>query len=324
MNTFVTEKIFKHFLNVLLLLLLILPGSVTAKQGSKDWQSPFFQDHKLVGKIWDTHKNAWLTKKQFNNELLYYDHILLGEAHTNADHHILQAKVINSLVSIGVKPTVVMEMLSQQAWQGQPQTWSKYDELQELASMLNSGWPWDLYAPILESVVQHQLKLFAGNISSDELHRWSNEQSVTKNTNFLHEYFYSEENYKKLSKNIVDSHCGHANQGFVDFMSRAQMQRDHIMAESLQGKDHPVVFIAGSGHVRNDYAIPMQLRRNFKQTSYISVAFIAVQEGKDDPQAYLQDDSKLYDVLYFTPSHTNEDPCEKFRKQLQNMHPKKP
>lgn len=324
MNTLVTVNIFKHFwkhfLNVLLLMLLVFQGSVTAKQGSMDWESPFFQDHKLVGKIWDTHKNKWLTSKQFDKELLFYDYILLGEVHTNADHHILQAKIINSLVSAGAKPTVVMEMLSQQTWQDQPQTWSKHDELKQLATMLNSGWPWDLYVPILKSITRHQLKLYAGNISSDELHRWSNDQGDDKKTTLLHEYFYTEDNFTVLKKNIIDSHCGHANQGFVNFMSRAQMQRDRIMATSLQGKDLPVVFIAGSGHVRNDYAVPMQLRRNYKQTSYLSVAFVSVQEGEDDPQAYLQNDSALYDILYFTPSHTNEDPCKKFRKQLKNMH----
>jgi len=323
MNTLVTLNILKHswkqFLNVLLLMLLVFQGSVTAKQGPKDWQSPFFQYHILVGKIWDTHKNVWLTNKQFNQELLYYDYILLGEAHTNADHHILQAKVINTLVSSGVKPTVVMEMLSQQTWHEQPHVWNKSDELQELAGMLNEGWPWELYAPILQSIVQHQLELHAGNISSDELHRWSNEKSTDKGIDVLREYSYTEDNFTTLNKNIIDSHCGHANQGFVDFMSRAQMQRDRIMATSLMDKKLPVVFIAGNGHARNDYAVPMQLRRHFKQTSYLSIAFIPVQEGKDNPQEYLQDELAIYDILYFTPSHTNEDPCEKFRKQLNNM-----
>ena len=60
MNTFVTLNLLKHsqkhFLNVLLLMLLIFQGSVSAKQGPKDWQSPFFQDHILVGKVWDTYK----------------------------------------------------------------------------------------------------------------------------------------------------------------------------------------------------------------------------------------------------------------------------
>ena len=220
-----------------------------------------------------------------------------------------------------------MEMLSHRNWQDQPQRWNKLYELQRLAEMLNEGWPWHLYEPILYSVVQHQLELFAGNISSEELHRWSNEKSTEAENDISEEYAYSADNITTLKKNIIASHCGHANQGFVSFMSRAQMQRDNVMATSLIEKDLPVVFIVGSGHVRNDYAVPMQLRRKYHQTSYLSVAYIAVQEGMDNPQDYLQDVPELdrfglYDILYFTPSHTNEDPCVKFRKQLQNMHPK--
>ncbi len=312
----------KYLLNVLLWILLVFQSSVTAKQQPEGWQSPFFQDNKLVGKIWDTDKNTWLSIEQFDRELLHYDYILLGETHTNADHNVLQAKVINALVNSGVKPTIVMEMLSIETWQDQPLIWNKSDELQKLAGMLNDGWPWELYASILQSVVQHQLELHAGNISSKKLHHWSNQQTDVINENLLREYSYTDDNFTMLKKIIIDSHCGHANQGFINFMSRAQMQRDRIMATSLIDKKTPVVFIAGSGHIRNDFAVPMQLRRSFNETSYLSVAFIAVKEGEEDPKAYLQDEPKLYDILYFTPSHTNEDPCVKFRKQLKKMQTK--
>ena len=314
MKILLTVKNLKHFSNALFFL-LITQGSVTAGQ----WEAPFFQDHELVGKVWDTHKNAWLSIKQFKLELSYYNYILLGETHNNPDHRKLQAEVINSLVALGLKPVVVMEMLSQRAWQDQPQTWGKASELQELAGMLNDGWPWELYAPILQSVVQHQLKLYAGNISSAGLRSWSNEQGTDNRADLLREYGYTNTNFENLKINIIDSHCGHVNEKLVNFMSHAQMQRDRIMTKALMDKDLPVVFIAGSEHVRNDYAVPMQLRKKFKQNSYVSVAFMSVQEGESDPQYYLQDVPALYDILYFTPSHTNEDPCVQFRKELKNM-----
>jgi len=314
------KKIFiKHVQYALCFVCLLFQSSVTAKQPSFDWQASFFQDHELVGKIWDTHKNTWLSPEQLEKELKYYDYILMGEIHDHPDHHTLQAELINSLVSKDSKPTIVMEMLSQQAWVDQPHIWRKSGELKELASMLNEGWPWDLYSPILQSIVQHQLMLFAGNIASDELHRWSNENSAVNEKELLREYTYTEDNFGTLKNEIIDSHCGHANQKFVNFMSRAQMQRDRIITESLLDKDLPVVLIAGSGHVRNDYAVPMQLRNKFQLDSYLSIAFVPVEEGENNPQTYMQEDSALYDILYFTPSHTNEDPCDKFRKQLKNM-----
>lgn len=310
-----------------------LSGSVTAKGDTINWQAPFFQDHALVGKIWDTHKNAWLSVEQFKHEVMHYDYILLGETHNNPDHHELQAGVINSLLGAGKNPSVVMEMLSQNHWQDQPQRWSALVDLQKQAERLNKGWPWELYEPILTSVVQNQLPLFAGNTSREELHAWAAEVEGVAEKDILNEYAFSADNYTTLKKNIVASHCGHGDSSFVAFMSRAQMQRDRVMASSIINKNLPVVFIIGSGHVRNDYAVPMQLRRKYKQTSYLSVAYIEVQEGKSIPQDYLPDvpghaqrsldGFGLYDILYFTPSHANEDPCVKFRKQLQNMRSKK-
>ena len=298
-----------------LLAILFHLNSVAANE----WKAPFFQDHVLVGKIWDTHKQAWLVEKQFYEEIRYYDYILLGEVHDHPDHHELQSKVIESLVRSGNRPTIVMEMLSIEEWKEQPLTWEKLPELLELAGMINDGWPWELYAPVLNSVVQHQLSLHAGNISSEDLHRWANEQQLDNVNLNRNEYSYTEDEIKTLNKNIIESHCGHANEGFVKFMARAQMHRDHVMTNALLDKESPVVFIVGSGHVRNDYAVPMQLRRKHNQVSYVSVAYVPVQEELLDPQQYIQDTDDLFDILYFTPSHTTEDPCVKFQKQLEKM-----
>lgn len=307
-------------------LFLASANSVTAKDASSDatiaWQAEHLRDHVLVGGIWDTHKHAWISEKQFYLALNQYDYILLGEVHTHPDHHILQAKAINALVDAGRNPSIVMEMLSQSSWQDQPNTWGKQSELQELASMLNDGWPWDLYAPVLRSIVEHQLKLYAGNISSEKLHAWSSQQTGKDLKQFYKGYAYDKDNFASLEKSIIDSHCGYANGDLISFMSRAQIQRDHILTQSLLDKEFPVVLIAGSGHVRNDYAIPMQLRRLHNQNSYLSVAYIPVQEAIEHPQDYSQVKEQLFDLIYFTPSHTLEDPCEKFRKQLKNMQKK--
>ncbi len=305
--------------NILIFWLVLSQNSVTAQESIKEWQAPYLQEHTLVGKVWDTHKDDWLSENQFYYELTNYDYILLGEVHNHPDHHILQAEVLDALANLGINPSVVMEMLTIESWKDQPLTWEKTDELQELASMLNDGWPWELYKPVLSSIVRHGLNLYAGNISGEELQNRAYENSLFDYSYAEKNYSYTKENFETLKKDIIDSHCGYANEGLVKFMSRAQMQRDHIMVSALLDKKQPVVFIAGKGHVRNDYAVPMQLRRNFKQTSYLSVAYIPVREGIEDPQEYLQDSHDLYDILYFTPSHTTEDPCVKFQKQLQNM-----
>ncbi len=311
---------------MMMVFLFIAANSVAAKDASStlsiSWQAEYLQDHVLTGGIWDTHKQAWISEKQFQYALNHYDYILLGEVHTHPDHHVLQAKAIDAMVSAGRKPSIVMEMLSQSSWKDQPQKWHKQSELQELANMLNDAWPWELYAPILSSVVRHQLNLYAGNISSEKLHAWSSQQASENIKQTYKRYAYDETNFANLENSIIDSHCGYANDDHINFMSRAQMQRDRVITESLLEIELPVVLIAGSGHVRNDYAVPMQLRRQHNQISYLSVVYLPVQEGLEHPQDYAQVREQLYDVIYFTPSHTLEDPCEKFRKQLKNMQQK--
>lgn len=286
---------------------------------AQDWESEFYRNHSLVGKVWDTEKDAWISDKRLLRELLQYDYILLGETHTNIDHHQLQARIIDYLVANGRKPTVVMEMLSKESWVAQPSRWSDIAELQEQAKLHNEGWPWDLYAPILESVVAHQLELAAGNIGSKALHEWSNKIGPFASKEVMTEYWVTTSSYEQLKQEIVESHCGHANAAFVDFMARAQLQRDRIMASSIVNRKSPVVFIAGAGHVRNDFAVPMQLLNSHHKVSYLSVAFIEVHPELSVPTNYLDDGLNKFDVLYFTPSHSNQDPCVKFRKQLQNM-----
>ena len=286
---------------------------------AQNWASSYYRDHSLVGSIWDTEKNAWITHKQLILELLEYDYILLGESHNNVDHHLLQAGILNSLVAAGAKPTVVMEMLAEETWQDQPRTWTDLTVLKEHAIARNKGWPWEIYAPILQSVVHHQLELMAGNIASTTLHEWSNEIGPYTPAEVLTEYWITSKGFNQLKHDIVESHCGYANAAFVQFMARAQLQRDRIMSSALVNSKIPVVLIAGAGHVRNNYAVPMQLLNKHKRLSYVSIAFVPVLPDLLNPMDYLDEIPKVFDILYFTPNHTNQDPCVTFRKKLQKM-----
>ncbi len=313
---------YHQFLSTLIFLPVFLCSVMQAAISAPQWQSPLFLDHPLLGKIWDAGKEDWITKDQFSLELQQYHYVLLGEKHDNPDHHRLQAEVIDGLVDAGKNPSVVMEMLALNSWQDQPMNWSNLDQLQHMANKLNSGWSWELYTPILDAVVRHKLKLFAGNIESEELHA----SAVGGDTalDLYKEFKIDSAALKALEQNIVESHCGYANSDLIQFMTTAQLQRDHVLTTSLLRHEKPVVLIAGAGHVRNDYAIAAQLLHKHRILSFISIAFIEVQEGMQNPEDYLPNNNegklnKVFDILYFTASNTKEDPCVKFRKQLKNM-----
>ena len=310
-------KIFRHLQLLILqfLICLLLNSSALAQ----NWVSPHFRDHILTGKIWDSGNNEWLTEQQLKLQLAEYDYILLGEVHNNVDHHILQARLLNALVVFGAKPTVVMEMLNKNSWQNQPRTWTDLTLLQEQAKIHNQGWPWKLYTPILQLIVNHQLELVAGNIASEDLQEWYKALGSYTSDEIVNEYSITYNALEQLKRDIVKSHCGYADPDFINFMVRAQLQRDNVMTTSLINNKTPVVLIAGSGHVRNNYAVPMQLVNRFHRVSYISISFIQVNTEMNDPEDYINGDPKNFDILYFTPSYTNQDPCVQYEKQLQNM-----
>ena len=310
-------KIFRHLQSIfwLFLVCLLLNSGAIAK----NWASEHFRDHILVGKIWDTGNNIWLTEQQLILQLAEYDYILLGEAHNNADHHILQAHLLDSIVALGEKPTVVMEMLDKGSWQIQPRGWTNLEQLQVQAKTNNDGWPWHLYTPILQVIVKHQLELVAGNIKSEDLQEWSKKLGPITSDEIVNKFSITYNALEQLKHDIVESHCGYANQDFVNFMVRAQLQRDYVMATSLINNKAPVVLIAGAGHVRNNYAVPMQLLNRYQRVSYISLSFIQVNPEMIEPEEYLDGDPNNFDILYFTPSYTDQDPCVQYRIHLQKM-----
>lgn len=323
---------YHQFLPTLLLLALFFFSSMQMAVAASQWQSPLLVDHQLVGKVWDSNKQVWLSGERLALELQQYDYVLLGENHDNPDHHLLQAKLISDLAIAGKKPTVVMEMLAVNSWQGQPKNWTKVQSLQQIASQQNLGWSWEIYTPILEVIVQHNLNLIAGNIESKELHAKLmvkiNEADEISTQELITEYRITPNAMKALEHSIVESHCGHANADMIQFMTQAQLRRDHVITTALleqnKPEDKPVVLIAGAGHVRNDYAISAQLLNRHRILSFISIAFIEVQSDLKSPQEYLPKDdagnlNKVFDILYFTARNTKDDPCVKFRKQLKNM-----
>ncbi|MXY14737.1 MAG: ChaN family lipoprotein [Proteobacteria bacterium] len=285
---------------------------------ARDWQSAFYQDHALVGKIWDTRKSRWISEQQLHAAVLDSKFILLGETHDNPDHHRVQAQVLNWLAVAGQKPAVVMEMLAQEAWQNQPAFWTDLKLLQQQAAAQDQRWPWDLYTPLLQSVVDHRLQLVAGNVKRETLHARIEANGQDWRQELSARYSIPEHGLGKLEQEIAESHCGYVDAAHLPFMVEAQLQRDRAMTSALADSPVPAVLVAGRGHVRNDYAVPVQLRNACHCDSLLSVALHPVHPDALEPEDYLQGTSNAYDILYFTPNHTREVPCEKFSHQLQN------
>ena len=64
---------------------------------SNVWQSLHFRDHELVGKIYASPDRQQLTLDEVKQRAAEARFVLLGEIHTNPDHHRLQAEILQAL-----------------------------------------------------------------------------------------------------------------------------------------------------------------------------------------------------------------------------------
>jgi len=110
----------------------------------------------------------------------------------------------------------------------------------------------------------------------------------------------------------------------VKAMVYVQRGRDAQMAQSLiaAGDADGAILVAGAGHVRNDYGIPVYLGAKAPEKRVISIAFAEVDKQKTEPQSYAPpntDGRAPFDYVWFTPRVDDEDPCQKFKSQFDRM-----
>ena len=107
-------------------------------------------------------------------------------------------------------------------------------------------------------------------------------------------------------------------------MVGVQRARDAQMAQSLIAAGDPdgAILVAGAGHVRNDYGIPVYLSAKAPGKQVISIAFLEVDNQKTDPHSYAlpyPNGQLPFDYVWFTPRVDDENPCEKFKSQFDQL-----
>ncbi|MFQ5626157.1 MAG: ChaN family lipoprotein, partial [Methyloligellaceae bacterium] len=81
----------------------------------RNWQTSLQAGHALAGKIWSARERRFVTPRWLADALAEAKFVLIGETHDNADHHRLQAWLIDQIATgrkPARKPAVVMEMIS--------------------------------------------------------------------------------------------------------------------------------------------------------------------------------------------------------------------
>lgn len=300
---------------------------------SPPWQSRFGVGHPLVGRVWDVGAARFIDAAALAGRLALPRFVLLGERHDNPDHHRLQAWVIRGLVQAGRRPAVGFEMLTldQAPAVARHLAASPRDAagLGGAAGWSRSGWPdWALYQPIAEAALDAGLPVVATNLSATSLQALRREGMAALDAAFVARHGLERppapDVAAAMTAEISEAHCGHAPEAVVAKMIAIQRARDAHMAERLLAAVQPdgAVLIAGAGHVRTDWGVPVYLRSQAPGASVSSVAFIEVQDARTTLAAYADRFGRQtppFDYVWFTPRVDEDDPCEKFRKPLERL-----
>jgi uncharacterized iron-regulated protein len=297
------------------------------------WKSTFGRNHPLTGRIWDVSSARFIDRQSLVTRLARADFLLLGERHDNPDHHLLQAELLRSLSALGRRPAVGFEMFgvddagaianhlafapNDAAGLGRAVNWNK------------TGWPdWAMYQPIAEAALQAKLRIVATNLPLASARKMSSDGLAALEPSVRCELGLdrplSNAMFATMAADIRNSHCGYAFEESVKAMVDVQRARDAQMAQSLitAGDPDGAILVAGAGHVRNDYGIPVYLTAKAPGKQVITIAFLEVDNQKPEPHNYALPDPSgrlPFDYVWFTARVDDENPCEKFKSQFEHL-----
>lgn len=320
---------------IALLLSLTLGAGCAARTPApspwEPWQGPLGRDHPLAGRIVEVATGRTLAPDALVARLAHARFVLLGERHDSADHHRLQAWIVGALVGSGVRPAVAFEQFAadrQQAIDGHLATRPRdASGLGTAVAWHASGWPdWSLYQPIADAAVSAGLPIVAADISRQVLQAVRQGgiaalDEATRGRLGLDRPLDAKLR-EGLKRDIVEGHCGHVSERAVERMIEIQRTRDAWMADVLATPGGAAVLIAGSGHARADHGVPAHLAWRAPEGAALSVGLVEVAAGVEAWPAYAARFGSAalpFDYVWFTARVDDIDPCEKFRRSLQQL-----
>lgn len=287
--------------------------------------APLERDHPLVGKIWQPVGKTFITADMLAAQAAGADMVLLGETHDNADHHALQAWMVERLMAqSSPKPLVAFEMLDRsQAEALDSHLATRPKDADGLGSALGwekSGWPdWALYRPIARAALEAGAPLATANLSKDDSRAIAKGDVPAPWRDKLGLETPQDPGQRQaMEADIQAGHCNMLPDRALPAMVRVQRARDAAMAWTMAQAPRAVL-IAGSGHVRTDRAVPVHLARMVSSKKRLAIAFLEVQTGKTEPAQYAETydaDQLPFDVVWFTPKAERADQCEAFKRHL--------
>ncbi len=292
------------------------PADPVALQGFP-WASPLHRDHPLVGRIWDARAGRFVSEAQLRAAAARGRFVLLGETHDNADHHALQARLLDAVLAAGRRPALGFEMLDAEQQPAVDAVLAGPDPsppaLSAAVGWDRSGWPaFALYAPLFERGLEAKLPIVAANLSRPVaravIHRGPGALPPPLRTLLDRAGPLSPEEERGRREEMAALHCGHLPEAFLGPMVLSQRARDAQLAAALAAgaTADGAVLVTGAEHAREDRGAGAFLPlAGAADDAVVSVAFREVNPEERAPPA----GRAPWDFVVFTPGVDRGDPC---------------
>ncbi len=232
--------------------------------------------------------------------------VFVGEVHTNAAHHDIQARIIQALQDRHSDLSVGMEMFDHR-YDPVLAQWSAGDLDRETFIqkthwyVRRAGWGFDfeLYAPIFETIRENRIRLVGLNVPGwipSKISRGGLDNLLPDERALLAETIDTEnEAHRAYAENIFNIHPHHGIATF-DYFYEAQCAWEDTMAQSIVRKmgDAPMVVVIGNGHIIRKFGVPDRVHAR-NQASLRTVYLAAVGSEVDWDYA---------DYIWVTPQVT--------------------
>ena len=243
----------------------------------------------LTHRIYDLQNSKEMLMSEVISDLKKNRIILVGEHHTNQNHHFAQLNVIQSLNEAGVRVAIGLEMFRNDSQQDLDHWVDGNIGEEEFQEIYYDNWnyPWSAYRMIFDYAREEKIPMIGLNVPRDITRQVSQKGfsslSEDQKGQLANVSCRVDEEYMNYIKKAFGGH-GHGKLNFTYFCE-AQLVWDTAMAvhalEYLKkNPDAVVVLLVGAGHAQKG-AVPRQIRNR----SEIPHAVILPQvEGIIDPQ----------------------------------------
>jgi uncharacterized iron-regulated protein len=243
--------------------------------------------------------------------------VYLGELHDNAQHHLIQARVLEAIIATGSRPALAFEMVpetSQAALEAAVRSDAGRAEVDKQLGWTSQGWPdFAMYWPLFELARKHGLPVVGTDLDPAVARRVGRNglraagDDPARLRSALPDDLARD---RGIVQRLQAAHCGQISEDRANRMLESWYARNVVMARRVGGGlalAPQVVVIMGRGH-GSPGGVPEQLAALRPGTRQLMVGLY---EGQADGPT-----ESLVDVVWVTAQRPRPDPCLSFPQRL--------